>query len=238
MKKILFIVASIFATLPVLAAPNKKEVNQLKQFLQATSARGDANYIRLGIVINDPESWRGVVWNNNGNITSIEWRDRELAGSLNVSNFTALQRLDIARNGITEVNISGCKSLQYVDVSRNHITNLQLKDCSSLTRLNCSRNRLSELSITGAKSFAFSLTVFPNAVTLNASITAMTIKTIRDFLFLNICKSSSKFLWFHAHIFAKTRKTPFSFHKLKRCATIEAAHRKMQTPICCHTKSK
>ena len=81
MKRMMLLTATILCVaIATLAAPNKKEVNQLKQFLQATSARGDANYIRLGIVINDPESWRGVVWNNNGNITSIEWRDRELSG--------------------------------------------------------------------------------------------------------------------------------------------------------------
>lgn len=95
MKKFLLIAVAFLAGIVVVTAQNKKEVSQLRQFLQQTSARGDANYIRLRLSLNNPASWSGVVWGSDGRVTSIDWNDKELAGSIDLSGFSSLQNLII-----------------------------------------------------------------------------------------------------------------------------------------------
>ena len=57
----------------------------MQSFLQQKSAKGDANYIRLGITdIKNPAMWKGVVWSD-GRAISIDWKDKELAGELDLN---------------------------------------------------------------------------------------------------------------------------------------------------------
>ena len=114
MKRILLIAVAILAGIAAVTAQNKKEVSQLRQFLQQTSAHGDANYIRLRLSLNNPASWSGVVWGSDGRVVSIEWGDKKLAGSINLSGFTSLKKVDLCRNKIDSVNLAGCTSLQYL----------------------------------------------------------------------------------------------------------------------------
>lgn len=69
-----------------------KRGKTVAKFLQQKSAKGDANYIRLGITdIKNPAMWKGVVWSD-GRAISIDWKDKELAGELDLNGFTALQK--------------------------------------------------------------------------------------------------------------------------------------------------
>ena len=94
MKRVLFTMGMLLLGSVVLFAqkPNKMEVRNLQSFLQQKSARGDTNADRLEISsINSPMTWKGVVWNN-GQVQEINWKDKDLAGELNVKGFTALQK--------------------------------------------------------------------------------------------------------------------------------------------------
>ncbi|MFR5541206.1 MAG: hypothetical protein ACLTID_09870 [Barnesiella sp.] len=109
MKRVLLLIALAMGSLIVFAQkPNKNEVKKLQNFLQQTSAKGDANYQRLGIAsLNSPETWTGVVWSN-GRVVSIDWKDKDLSGNLDVDGFTALRSMDCSRNKIKQVNVSNC----------------------------------------------------------------------------------------------------------------------------------
>ena len=148
MKRILLAATVILFSLAINAAPNKKEVTQLKAFLQSQSAHGKPNYMLLSVPLDNPAAWRGVTWNGDGRVTAIDWHDHKLSGQLNLAGFVALQTLNVAHNEITMLDVSGCTSLQSVDVSHNHLAELDLDNCPMLVALNCYRNRLTELSIT------------------------------------------------------------------------------------------
>ena len=107
MKRVFIMLAVVLGSAGMLFAQksNQKEVKQLQNFLQQTSAKGDANYIRLGITdIQNPATWKGVVWSD-GRAISIEWKDKELAGELDLTGFTALQKLDCSSNQLTGIEV-------------------------------------------------------------------------------------------------------------------------------------
>ena len=75
MKRVFIMLAIVLGSAGLLFAQksNQKEVKQLQSFLQQKSAKGDANYIRLGITdIKNPAMWKGVVWSD-GRAISIDW---------------------------------------------------------------------------------------------------------------------------------------------------------------------
>lgn len=154
MKRVLFTMGMLLLGSVVLFAqkPNKMEVRNLQSFLQQKSARGDTNADRLEISsINSPMTWKGVVWNN-GQVQEINWKDKDLAGELNVKGFTALQKLDCSRNKISAINVTGCSSLNTLNISRNIISNLDLTGCSALVKLDCYKNRLTNLDLSAPTS--------------------------------------------------------------------------------------
>ena len=78
MKRVFIMLAIVLGSAGLLFAQksNQKEVKQLQSFLQQKSAKGDANYIRLGITdIKNPAMWKGVVWSD-GRAISIDWKDK------------------------------------------------------------------------------------------------------------------------------------------------------------------
>ena len=151
MKRVFIMLAVVLGSAGMLFAQksNQKEVKQLQNFLQQTSAKGDANYIRLGITdIQNPATWKGVVWSD-GRAISIEWKDKELAGELDLTGFTALQKVDCSRNQLTGIEVSGCTALNTLNVSRNKLSELTIDNCPALVKLDCYKNRLTDLSLSG-----------------------------------------------------------------------------------------
>ncbi|WP_407934821.1 leucine-rich repeat domain-containing protein, partial [Barnesiella intestinihominis] len=151
MKRVFIMLAIVLGSAGLLFAQksNQKEVKQLQSFLQQKSAKGDANYIRLGITdIKNPAMWKGVVWSD-GRAISIDWKDKELAGELDLNGFTALQKVDCSRNQLTEINVSNCTALNTLNVSRNKLSELNIDNCPALIKLDCYKNRLTDLSLSG-----------------------------------------------------------------------------------------
>ena len=119
MKRVFIMLAIVLGSAGLLFAQksNQKEVKQLQSFLQQKSAKGDANYIRLGITdIKNPEMWKGVVCSD-GRAISIDWKEKEMAGELDLDDFTALQKVDCLINQLSEIYVSYCSARITLNVS-------------------------------------------------------------------------------------------------------------------------
>ena len=80
---------------------SKDELKSLQVFLNQPAVEASTNAEALKISnINNPASWEGVKIEN-GNITEIHWSNKKLAGTLNLSGFKNLQKIDISKNKIT-----------------------------------------------------------------------------------------------------------------------------------------
>ena len=78
----------------------KNELKQLQSFLAQPAQKEATNAKALKISnINSPATWEGVTVAN-GHVTAIDWKDKGLAGTLDLSGFSALTKADISRNAI------------------------------------------------------------------------------------------------------------------------------------------
>ena len=121
---------------------NPTEVNKLQTF-----ANSNDNNDILEWDLNDPSTWEGVTWGNNGNVTEIDFSYKWLSGSLDLSGFTSLTKLNIYANMISSLNISGDTALLSLDCSYNNLSQngLTVRDCTDLTKLYCDGCSLSYL---------------------------------------------------------------------------------------------
>lgn len=116
MKKALLLIAVVTGCMTLSAQkPNKNEIRQLQQFLSQPAEKEATNAQALKITdIKNPSTWEGVTMEN-GRVTAIDWSDKHLAGSLDLSNFTALKKVNVSRNAITTLNVQGSTSLERID---------------------------------------------------------------------------------------------------------------------------
>ena len=125
---------------------DKKEMKQLQAFLSQPAEKDGTNAQALKIVdMNAPSTWEGVTVAN-GHVTAIEWKDKKLGGSLDLSNFSALATVDVSRNKLTSLNVSGDVALTELNASRNALSAIDLEGCSSLTKVNIYRNQIGRAS--------------------------------------------------------------------------------------------
>lgn len=92
--------------------------------------------------LSDPTTWNGIIWNDNGNVESIDFSYMNLEGTLDLSNFSSLKSLNLSGNNLTSVNLDNCSSLEEIDCSFNKLTALDLSDCTNLTSVTCCYNYL------------------------------------------------------------------------------------------------
>ncbi len=122
---------------------NTTEVNRLTAF-----ANSNDNNDILEWDLTDPSSWEGVTWDNNGNVTKIDFTYKWLQGSLDVSGFTSLTKLNVYANMLTSINVDNCTALTSLDCSYNPLSSgLDLEDCTALTELYCDGCSLNTLDI-------------------------------------------------------------------------------------------
>lgn len=127
---------------------NKNEVKQLQAFAAQTSEKGGTNGEVLKITdMSSPSTWEGITVEN-GRVVAIQWKDKHLAGELNLSGFTALKKVDVSRNAITSINVTGDAALSNLNASRNKLSNLTLSGNTALTDLSIYRNRLTDVNLT------------------------------------------------------------------------------------------
>ena len=148
MKKALLMIALMLGSVTAFAQ-NKNEVKQLQAFLSQPAEKGGTNATALKITdIKSPATWEGVTVAN-GRVTAIEWKDKHLAGTLDLSGFTALTKVDVSRNAITSISVAGDAALVELNASRNKLSTLTLDGNAALTKLTVYRNRLTDLDIAG-----------------------------------------------------------------------------------------
>ena len=121
----------------VLSNLNLSNISQLTSFAN----QGD-NLSILGWDLDDPSTWTGITWSEDGNIQNIDLSFKNLSGSLDLSNFDLLKKLDITGNNLTFLNMDNCSSLEEIDCSFNKLTALDLSDCTNLTSVTCCYNYL------------------------------------------------------------------------------------------------
>ncbi len=120
MKKVLFLIALALGCTSAFAQKlDKAEARQLKNFLTQTAEKDGTNANALKVVnINDVSAIEGVTIEN-GHVTAIEWKDKHLAGDLDLSGFKALKKVDVSRNKIASVDVSDDPVLTDFNASRN-----------------------------------------------------------------------------------------------------------------------
>lgn len=116
--------------------------------------------------------WYGVSYNSESDTYSLNLRDNNLNGTIDLSGFTNLQILDCDDNQVSHLivsdctslrelycndsqlkflNVSGCTALEGISCADNHLTNLDVSACKGLRWLDCSGNILASLNFSGCK---------------------------------------------------------------------------------------
>lgn len=118
------------------------EYNQSNLSNLISFANQDDNLSILDWDLDDPSTWTGITWNEDGNAESVDLSFKNLSGSLDLSNFNSLKQLDVTGNNLTSLNLDNCSSLEEIDCSFNKLTVLDLSDCTNLTSVTCCYNYL------------------------------------------------------------------------------------------------
>ncbi|MDR3140414.1 MAG: hypothetical protein LBU37_01595 [Tannerellaceae bacterium] len=100
------------------------------------------------------EDWAkeaGVVWDSASpkRIVQINWENKKIAGSLNVSACTGLTSLFCYGNALASLTAAGLSRLTTIECFNNKLERLDLSDLSSLKRLVCNDNKLKALDVSG-----------------------------------------------------------------------------------------
>ena len=141
MKRVALLLAVALASVAVFAQKiNKSELKQLQVFLSEPAEKDATNAQALKITdTGNPATWEGVTVEG-GHITAIEWKDKHLAGTLNLSGFTALTKVDVSRNKITALTVKGSTALTELNASRNRLNEFDAQGCSSLHKHSVNNN--------------------------------------------------------------------------------------------------
>ena len=115
---------------------DKNELKQLQVFLSQPGEKSATNAEALKISdVKSPATWEGGTIAN-GHVTAIEWADKHLAGTLDLSGFDALTKVNVSRNALTAVTFDGCAALNRIDAQRNKIKEVNFNGCKGLQTLN------------------------------------------------------------------------------------------------------
>ncbi|CAG8566644.1 23718_t:CDS:2, partial [Racocetra persica] len=78
-------------------------------------------------------------------VKALDVSDKNLEGSLDLSDFVSLKELNCQCNKLTSLNLTNCLQLEKVECSYNKLINLDISNCFPLTKLNCDDNLLTNL---------------------------------------------------------------------------------------------
>ncbi|NMP38267.1 MAG: hypothetical protein GX051_09165 [Clostridiales bacterium] len=138
----------------VVAEKDAAEIGVIKTFLLQTDALGNSNADKLFVDVNDVSSWYFIIWRS-GHIAEIhiDQNDQEdsqrLTGTLDVSGFSGLEKLEVCNTEITEIDVSGCPELYDLCCWCNDLTTLIFTNCAKLRHIDCFGNKLTSLDFTG-----------------------------------------------------------------------------------------
>ena len=129
----------------------------------------DDNRKNLDWNIENPDSWNGITFDEDGYVSMMDLSYRNLTGNLDLSGFSHLQSLDCSGNSLNSLDVTkctllenlecyfnmeletlcleGCGNLKYLDCSGCGIQALKLLDCTAMEELLCSNNQLTKLNL-------------------------------------------------------------------------------------------
>ena len=87
----------------------------------------------------------GYQWDENGRLIGIGWRGCSMSGSLDLSELTALTKLDCSWNQLSNLDVSKNTALTHLDCNSNQLSSLDVSGATALTYLDCRINQLSSL---------------------------------------------------------------------------------------------
>ena len=139
---------------------NTHDLACLQTFLEQTDANGVKNGTKLNANYdeNDLSTWSGVTWeesNGENRVTMINWVEKQLVGSLDVSECTALRYLFCNGNQLTALNVAGDAALSRLLCHSNQLAALNVTGCTTLTVLQCENNQLTALDVTGCTALQY-----------------------------------------------------------------------------------
>lgn len=110
-------------------------------------ANTDGNLKKLGWNLEAPDTWDGITWCYVGGmyyVEDIQLANRNLTGSLKLSNMEQIRSITLAENSISSLEINQCAKLECVNCMENEIEELSLTNCNSLWKIlgyyNCLKN--------------------------------------------------------------------------------------------------
>ncbi|MDO4627882.1 MAG: fibronectin type III domain-containing protein, partial [Planctomycetia bacterium] len=144
---------SVTHSVSVTAPYNENDFTKIRNFLEQTNAQGVKNGTTMNANYNadDPTTWSGVNWSENNDekrVVYIHWRERGLAGDLDLTNCTMLECLECEHNQLTSLNVAGLEKLRELRSARNQITSLNVTGCVQLYSFGCNMNPLTSLDVT------------------------------------------------------------------------------------------
>lgn len=94
----------------------------------------------------------------------LDVSNKDLTGSLDVSDLTALEMLLCNNNQLQSLNLSGLTSLDILSCSSNQLQSLNVSSLTTLTELNCTNNELTSLDVSGSTALKY-LSCYNNKLT-------------------------------------------------------------------------
>ena len=147
MKKALLMFALVLGCTTAFAQKvDKNEARQIKAFLSQTAEKDGTNANVLKVTdANNIASIEGITVEN-GHVTAIEWKDKHLAGDLDLSGFEALKKVDVSRNKLSSISVANATALSDFNASRNVLRSVDFTGCSNLVKIQIYKNRLTDVN--------------------------------------------------------------------------------------------
>ena len=112
------------------------------------AAKGGNNGQALGYAGGGISNLPGITVSN-GHVTEIKWNNKDLAGTLDLSGFPALQKVDISGNKISSLSVSGTPALIELNASKTVLQVLHSKVASNYKCFDSTETVLPRLILQG-----------------------------------------------------------------------------------------
>lgn len=112
---------------------SKNEAKSLQAFIEQPAAKGGNNGAALGFAGGNVAALPGITVSD-GHVTEIKWNNKDLGGTLDLSKFPALQKLDVSGNKLTSLVVIS-PALVELNASKNRLTSVGI-DCPQLQVVN------------------------------------------------------------------------------------------------------
>lgn len=170
---------------------NPVDSAKIRAFLDIVDVNGISNGKKVNSEYNPefPITY-GVTWVTDtakiGNTTEsvwktkiIDWKEKDLAGYLNLDALNALTYLDVHNNKINILNVATCKKLTYLDASDNLINEINVGQCFALGNLFLANNKLNKLDI-------YQLSSIVNLDAQNNELDSLRLQNNSSLIYLNL----------------------------------------------------